>query len=248
MRRLALAALSAAIACTTSPRPPQTNPAAGAQPRADVLVERARALRAGGDVAGARSRLEAALEAEPSSAPARIELADLLLADASEVDRAALLLAGVSGADGDARAQQLQARLAEARGDDAGAAAAYERALQLEDDPDARLRRAIALDRVGRRDEATAELERVRNDRPGDTLARSRLADAYEAAGRLDAAEAELRAIATAQPDRAAGWDRLARFYQRHGRAADARAALARARRTSGLGDRALRPLLPSRR
>jgi predicted Zn-dependent protease len=250
MRRSVLFAAVLAAACSGRgpPRAPGGGPEAdGAQPRPEVLVARARALRADGDMAGARARLEAALEIDPGLDDARLDLADLLIADGREVERAALLLEEV-GAKGSERHALLSARLAESRGDDAVAADAYGRALALADDPDARLRRALALERLGRGDEATAELERVRAERPDDAVARSRLAERYEASGRLLDAEKELRRLAEDQPDRAAGWERLARFYARHGRAADARAAMARARAASGRPGRSLRPLLPSKR
>lgn len=222
-------------------------PGEGRQPRPDVLLARARALRAEGDLEGARARLEAAHQASPAADDVRVELADVLVADGRELDRAAELLAGVQG-PGDARLHLVTARLAEVRGDDAGAEASYAVALAVEPDPDVRLRRALALERLTRYDEATAELELVRADRPDDVLARARLADRYEAAGRLREAEAELVRAAEAQPDRAAGWERLARFYERAGRGADARAAQARARAAAGRDERGLRPLLPSRR
>ncbi len=247
-KRIATVASLVLLSCGTSA--PVHPPAAiqpAPQPRPEVLLERARVLRAEGDVEGARARLETAYTLDPASDDVRLELADLLLTDGDGTDRAAVLLGAVARADS-ARYHLLGARLAELRGEDAGAAGAYERALAIEDDPDARLRRALALERLGRAGEATTELERVRADRPGDAIARTHLADRYEAAGRNADAESELRAVADAQPDRAAGWERLARFYERSGRAEDARAALARARTASGTGERALRPLLPSRR
>ncbi len=249
MKRIATVASLLLLSCGTAGTgrsPSGAEPPA--QPRPEVLVARARALRAEGDVEGARARLEAAVALAPASDEVRLELADLLLSDGEGSDRAAALLAGVARTDS-ARYHLLGARLAEARGDDAGAAAAYERALAIEPDPDARLRRALALERLGSVGEATTELERVRADRPGDALARAHLAERYEADGRISEAEAELRGLAEAQPDRAAGWERLARFYERAGRAAEARAALARARGLGGGDERgALRPLLPSRR
>jgi len=248
--RLALvpAALLLLDACGGARAPAGRPAAADAGRRAELLVARARALRAEGDVAGARVRLELALQDAPASAEARIELADLLLADARELERAGALLAGVPAGDG-ARVHLLGARLAELRADDAGAAAAYARALEAADDPDVRLRRALALDRLGRSAEATLELERVRAARPDDAIARARLAERYEAAGRLAEAEAELRAVAEARPERAAGWEGLAHFYERGGRGADARAALERARAARGpASGRELRPLPPSKR
>jgi hypothetical protein len=256
---VAVAAL-ALTACSSSPTrrtlgpsrravapPPQLEPApAPVQPQPDVLVARARVLRAEGDVAAARARLEAALEVSPQHEEARVELADLLVADARELERAGALLGGVTQ-QRDARYHLVQARLAEATRDDAGAAAAYEAALAIADDPDARLRRGLALARLGR-PEAVDELERVRAARPDDTMARSHLAELYEAAGRLADAEAEYRWLAESQPERAAAWERLARFYERTGRPKDARAAIAQAHKASARPDRSLRPLLPSKR
>jgi len=228
-------------------------------------VARARALRAEGDVAGARARLEAALESAPRDDDVRIELADLLVADGGDLVRAEALLAGVaaraahrcSGASPPPVAGRspappclhlVLARLAEARGDDATAASEYPLALAVDDDSDARLRLALALERLGRMDDAVAELERVRAARPDDAVARSRLAERYEAAGRLADAEAEYRTVAEAQPERAAGWERLARFYERARRPVEARAAEERAHGAGARQERTLRPLLPSKR
>lgn len=231
------------------PAGPQAVAAPQAAPRPDprALLAGARALRAGGDVANAKELLESAHLASPEADEPRLELADLLLSDGREVLRAAALLDGVRSREGK-RWQLLDARLAELRGDDLRAEAAYARALAAEDDPDLRLRRSLLLDRLGRTDEATAELERIRASRPLDPVLRTTLGERYEAAGRIPEAEAELRVAAETQPDRAQGWERLARFYERVGRGADARAALGKAREAGGGNGRALRPLLPSRR
>ncbi len=255
MRLPALAAailLGALFACGTShtavaPRPGVAAVEPVQQPRPDVLVARARTLRAEGDAAGARARLETALGAAPANDDARLELADLLLADGKDLDLAAALLAGVRASS--PRAHLLSARLAELRGDDASAAAAYALALDAADDADVRLRRALALDRLGRAGEAIAELERVRAAQPDDAIARGRLAALYEGAGRLHEAEAEYRAVAEARPERAQGWEDLARFCERAGRPAEARSAHERARAARGTASaRELRPLLPSMR
>jgi len=234
--------VSASAPVLVPPPAPPEDPA-----RAAILLARARALRAEGDLAGALERLEAAHHASPASDDVKLELADLLVAEGRDADRAAALLDG-GGVQQSARVHLLAARLAESRGDDLRAEAEYARALAEEDDTDARLRRALVLERLGRAAEATAELERARAERPGDALVRARLAERFEAAGRLAEAEAELRALAEEQPDRAAGWERLARFYERAGRPPDARAALARARDAGGRSGRVLRPLLPSKR
>jgi len=210
-------------------------------------LARAQALRSEGDVAGARARLERALAVAPQYDDARLELADLLLSDGAELDRAAELLAGVRAPR--TRAQVLTGRLAELRADDAGAAAAYGRALESGEDPDVRLRRALALDRLGRSPEAIEELRRVRAVRPRDAIARARLALLYEAAGRFREAEGEYRAVAELHPERAQGWEDLARCCERAGRYAEARAAHRRAREARAAASaRELRPLPPSRR
>lgn len=228
--------------------PPPAAAATSAPPRTDVLLARARALRAAGDVSGALARLDTAFQAEPASPAVRLELADLLVAERLEPDAAASLLEGLADTP-DGRVSLVRARLCEVRADDACAAAFYASALALNDDPEARLRRALALERLGRTGEQIVELERLRGERPGDTFARAHLGDAYEDAGRRQEAEAELRWVAEAQPDRAAGWLRLARFYERAGRPREAREALDRARSlATPRQERALRPLLPSRR
>lgn len=216
-------------------------------PRTDVLLARARALRAEGDVPAARARLEAAHQVDPAAPAVRVELADVLVAEGMELGRAAALLFGLADTP-DGRVSLVRARLCEARGDDAGAAAAYGLALAASDDPEARLRRALALERLGRTDEQIVELERIRIVRPGDTFARAHLGDAYEEAGRRPEAEAELRWVAESQPERPAGWLRLARFYERAGRTREAQEAAQKARVASGTRqERNLRPLLRSK-
>lgn len=248
---LALGAVLAACASTpplpSYPLPSAAVPPPATLPGSDALLADARALRAAGDAALARLRLEEALAAAPSRDDVRIELAELLVADGEELPRVETVLAGVRRRTVDARWDLACARLAELRGDDDAAQAAYGRALFVREDPDVRLRRALALERLGRADEAARELERARAARPQDLAVRARLAELYEAAGRLPEAEAELVNAARAAPERAAGWTRLARFYERAGRPADAERADARAR-AAGRPTRNLRPLLPSRR
>jgi len=257
VRRFA-AALGVLAACSTPAPAPAPRPVVDPSraqvapppvpPRRDpqVLLARARALRAEGDIKTARALLEEALEGSGMD-EVRIELADLLVVDGADLARAGALLAGVADR-GAPRLHLVLARLAEARGDDAGAEAEYAIVLATTDDPDLRLRRALALERLGRTGDAVAELEQVRAARPDDAVARSHLGERYEAAGRLLEAEAEYRWLADAQPERAAEWERLARFYERAGRQRDARDAAERARTAAGRQERALRPLLPSKR
>jgi len=229
--------------------PPPPPPAAAPTPRVDIEALRADALalRAAGDLAGARMKLELALTAAPSDA-LRLEVADLLVADGGDLDRAGVLVADVRDRDADVRYDVLSARVAELRGDDAAAAGAYARAISRAEDADLRLRLASALERLGRTAEAARELERVRALRPDDPSVRERLAEAYEADGRISEAEAAWVTAAAATPERAAGYERLARFYERLGRRDAAERAEARARAITRQGERALRPLLPSKR
>lgn len=104
--------------------------------------------------------------AAPPSAPLppteadRLQEAARLLADGTRLDRVAALLAAVE--PGAPRRDVLLGQLAELGGDDAGAVTAYGRALALDDDDEVRLRRALALERLGRSAEAEADLRRLR--------------------------------------------------------------------------------------
>lgn len=256
MNRVLAVLLAAALALACGGRsrtavapPPSPPPAPPAAPAVDVqaLQADARGLRAAGDLDGARAKLEQALAAAPSDA-LRLDLADLLVADGRDLDQAAALVADVRDREADVRYDLLSARLAELRGDDAAAADAYARAVARAEDADVRLRRASALERLGRTAEAASELERVRALRPDDAYVQERLAAAYEAGGRIADAEAAWIAAAVAAPERAAGYERLARFYERIGRKDAAERADARARAITRQGERALRPLQPSRR
>ena len=139
-------------------------------------------------------------------------------------------------------------RLAEQSDDPAEAEAAHARRLAVADDPEARLGRALALERLGRDAEAIAELERLRATEPISSAARVLLAERYEAAGRLTEAEAELRLVAEASTGRPEGWRRLAAFCARQDFTERARAAEARARQAESRPKRELRPLLPAGR
>ncbi len=245
--RSAPAAKAAKAPAPVAPAAPAATPAVRA-PRLDVLVASARTLRGAGDADGAREVLEVALTLAPASDAVRLELAAHLAAEGRELERAAELVAAARPGGG-ARALAVEGQIAEVRGDDAAAAVAYAASLEAAPDPDVRLRRALALERLGRGEEALHELHQASRERPGDPMIRSRLAERYEAAGLLAAAEAELVAAAESAPDRAADWDRLARFYERAGRPAKARAAEARARDTvAAPPERKLRPLLRSAR
>jgi tetratricopeptide (TPR) repeat protein len=239
--------------CAVPPRgPAPAGPGPAARPAPDAglrpgeLVAGARQLRSDGDHAGAQRLLEQAAVLAPDDAEVCLELADLLVADDADLDRAGAMLLAIPA--GHPRRDATLGRLAELRGDPAGAEAAYARELAVADDPEVRLRRALVLERLGRDAEATVELERLRAADPDDAVVRARLAERYEAAGRLREAEAELRALAEASPGRPDGWRRLAAFCTRHGLTDKARAAEARARDAEASPQRVLRPLKPTGR
>ncbi len=84
----------------------------------------------------------------------------------------ATLLAAVG--PGAPRRDLMIGQLAELTGDDAGAAAAYGRALAYGDDDEVRLKRALALERLGRGAEAEADLRRLRPAGPQEPDAEAR--------------------------------------------------------------------------
>jgi predicted Zn-dependent protease len=222
-----------------TPEPPPPSP--------EALLAEARARREAGDAEGAREKLEAALAAAPSD-PIRLELADLLVSDGRDLDRAQALLGDVRDRTADVRYDLVTARVAETRGDDAAAVAAYRRALGIAEDADVRLRRALLLQRLDDLPEAARELERVRALRPDEAAVHERLAAVYEAQRRIGDAEAEWLAAARVPPERAAAYTRLARFYERIGRRDAAHRAEVHARALGAPAERKLRPLLRSRR
>jgi tetratricopeptide (TPR) repeat protein len=239
---LPVAVLLAACAGAPPPRPPPP-------PRVDPAPRFTEALEARetGDLERARARLEAAVAADPGWDLPRLALAELLLDDGRERSRAEALLAAPAR-DDNPRLHRLRGAERELAGDDAAAAEHYAAALALRHDPELRFRRALVLDRLGRAEEAVAELERVRAERPDDLAPLARLADLYERVGQLEDAERLLAGEANGTAPRAGAWLRLARFYGRIGQPEKARAAELRARELDAPPARELRPLGPSRR
>jgi tetratricopeptide (TPR) repeat protein len=239
-------AMACAIAagCASAP-PPRAEP-----PAVDAARELrlAAAARAAGRLDVARDHLQRAVDADATLVDARLDLAEILLAEGGALDRAAGVLRDAWRIrPGGARLARLRGSLREQSGDLAGAVEAYGAALALEPDAELRLRRGLLLGRLGRRPEAIAELERVRAERPAARSARSALADLYEVSGRLSQAEGELATLADMARD-AHAYRRLARFLARCGASERARAAERRALELEPRGARALRPLLPARR
>jgi tetratricopeptide (TPR) repeat protein len=100
----------------------------------------------------------------PATEAERLDEAAGLLADGERLERVGQLLEAV--APGAPRRDQLLGQLAELLGDDAGALAAYDRALAGAPDAEVRLRRALVLQRLGREAEARAELDRLQAEPP----------------------------------------------------------------------------------
>jgi predicted Zn-dependent protease len=245
MRRAVLVLLLVLVLACASPSPARPPPPVPRTAAPESLLRDARSARDAGDLPLARARLEEAVLGAPDWDLPRLDLAELLLAEGSDLPQVAELLSGPVRPE-NPRLHVLRGQLAELEEDDLGAAASYAQALLLRPDPDVRLRRALVLDRLGRGDDAISELERVREARPRDPAARARLADLYERAGRLEHASRELEALAFGS-GRPAPWRALAEFHRRHGDENAARWAEANARALDAREDRALRPLLPSR-
>jgi tetratricopeptide (TPR) repeat protein len=243
--------LGCATPQTVAPEPPPPPPVAvPAAPPVDPVRELAlgREARQAGDRAAAKLHLAAAAQADPSGAEARLDLAELLIDDGSDLDTAGDFLRQAQYLQTEpARFARLCGALAELRGDEAGAAEAYRTAVELSPEPELRLRRALLLARLGRAGEAEAELSRVVAERPGERAARTALSEVYERSGERDAAEHQLAVMAALAPTDAAPLHALAAFYRRRGEAAKATATEQRARSLEGEG-RKLRPLLPARR
>jgi Flp pilus assembly protein TadD len=192
--------------------------------------------------------LERVIRADPNAFEPRMHLAELLLQQSIDLRRAGLLLREAEALHPeDVRVGRYRGWLDELRGDDAAAVAEYQRVLATRPDPEIRLRRGVMLKRLGRMDEALAELERVASERPADRTARAGMAEIYESLGRLVEAEATLVNIAQLAPADPAAQKDLVAFYRRHGQARKANDADARARALEG-APRSLRPLRPSTR
>lgn len=213
-----------------------------------VEIELARLARAQGRTDDASRHLELAITAAPSVASPQLDLAELLLEEGTDLERATALVdeADRLGAPG-SRAPRLRGWIAELRGDDAAAVVAYAQVLAVATDTDVRLRRGLLLQRLARWREAAEEVSRVLVERPNDRAAHAALAEIHEAEGRLGPAEGELLKLASLAPAEAVPQRKLAAFYRRHGDAEKARVADARARSLDS-PPRALRPLRPSRR
>ncbi|HSN90247.1 MAG TPA: tetratricopeptide repeat protein [Anaeromyxobacteraceae bacterium] len=244
MRRHLLVLLLVVVLACASPSTARVPPAGPPEPPPEVMMGEARAARESGDLPLARAILERAVRAAPDWDLPRLDLAELLLLEGKDLPQVRTLLEGPVRPE-NPRGHVLRGQLAELEGDDLAAAAAYAQALLLRADPDVRIRRAFVLERLGRADDAIAELERLRAERADDAAARARLAGLYERAGRLAQAERELEALA-AGSGRPGPWRDLAEFHARNGDAAKARWAEANARALEGREERALRPLLPS--
>lgn len=231
-----------------APAPAPVPPA----PDARSLYLRGRDALEKGEHALAREAFLAAAEALPTWLLPRLELGEIALARRENVvaARDELLAFARRGHDG-ARLYRLIGELSVEADDDATAADYLSRALAMRpDQPVLRVKRAGALERLGRPGEAADEYARALAATPDDLALRAVLASALEAAGRYDEARAELEELVRRQPGRANPLRRLARFHERRGDEAAAKAAHLRADKAEGTPPpkRKLRPLPPSKR
>ena len=129
----------------------------------------------------ARVRLEEALAAAPARDDVRLELAEILIADGQDLQRAQSVLAGVRRRGVNARDLACGA-VAEPEATTRRRRPRYGRALLVADDADVRLRRAVASSGLGRADEAARAERRARRGRRISRSGRGS-PSCYEAAG-----------------------------------------------------------------
>jgi tetratricopeptide (TPR) repeat protein len=163
-------------------------------------------LRRQGDLAAAEARLRAAIALDPAHGQARRALG-LVLRQKDDLDGAlAELLRSVERLPGDAQGHNVLGTVLLRRGDVAAAIESFGQAVRL--DPsltEARVNRAQALLRAGRRDEARAEAEEVERLKAaeagvGRAMILMETAAAHLSQGRAAAAERELREATAAAP------------------------------------------------
>lgn len=202
-----------------------------------------------GDQAGAREAFLRAVEEAPTWHLPWLELGELAIERREGVAevRTALLEVAVPG--GNPRYHRILGDLAELDGDDAAAVDAWEASLARHgSQDDVRLRRAAALERLGRAEEAVEAYAILVARNPADLVVRARHAHALEAAGEYEAAREALETLVRFQPGQEIPLRRLARFLERRGEVEAARRAHAEADRLGQRGPpRKMRPLPPSR-
>jgi len=203
--------------------------------RSDQLVAEARILLRRDDLGTAAERAAEALAANPESAAAMAQVAEIAYrAQDWEKARATYarlaLLPGVAEAMPRVLLASRRAELAEMFGDQAEAEAAYREVVALQPDHDG-AREALAGFALlrGERAEAALHLEEVVRILPKEsvdrlTQVRQRLGQVYLGLGDLQAARASLELALASEPDRASTLELLATTYARLGMYRDAAA------------------------
>ncbi len=222
----------------------------GSAQDARAHFDEGRARLAEGDQAGARAAFLRAVDASPTWILPWIELGELAVARREGVREAREGLLALDAPVGNPRFFRVLGDLAELDGDDAAAVAAWRTSLEADGRQDElRLRRAAALERLGRPAEAAEEYARILASQPADRVVLARHAHALEAAGDFEAARAALEALVRLQPGKEIPLRRLARFLERRGAHEEARRVHAEADRAANKGPpRKMRPLPPSSR
>lgn len=213
-------------------------------------LEQVRALRAAGDLPGARQHLDRLLEGTPRNAAAAVERASVLVALGEDLDLAlADAEQGVKALGTEARAFRVLAEVHEEREEAEPALAAYEKALALEENVTVRRRLGALHARQGRPEKAIRHWEAVRSAEPGEAGAYAELAALYEQAGRMASAEAAHRELLARTHPNALLLGRFADFLERQGKLPEARKVREEAQSLApARSNRNLRPLPPSRR
>ncbi len=223
--------------------------AAAPNPMGDFQA--ARAAEQAGDAAAAGRLLEQVCLEAPSWALARIELAQVRLAQGDAAQARGLASQAVQLDATSPRGWHVLSLADEAAADLPGAIDADQHALALRPGyAEAEDHLARVEWNAGRHADAIELYLHIVEERPNEVGPLALLASAEEEDGRLEAAEQALRTLVAIEPT-SAGWHRrLGRLLQQEGKERDAAQELAKADRLVGekRQQRHLRPLLPSRR
>jgi predicted Zn-dependent protease len=189
-----------------------------------------------GDLSAAAAWLDRAQRTAPRWALAKLELAEVLLAEGGAPDRVMGLLAEAQALESqNPRLYHLRALALLEKGDPALAEVSERAALSLRPEfPEARQTLGEALWRGGKREEAFQIWRDLSSRHPKDTAVRALLIDRLLDDGRGPEAEAELRILVAAEPKNAIWHRRLARTLGAEGRGIEAASERGKAEALAG--------------